>query len=94
PEEIGHVYERLGGLRFSRKQFRNARDSYLRALQFDSYSGTIPYSLALTYDHLREYKSAVTWYKRFLKTALGDPNMAKQAKEAKARVKLLEGGKQ
>lgn len=89
PEDIGKVYERLGVLRFSKKQFREARDSYLKALQFDPTSGTIPLSLALTYDHLKQYKAAVTWYRKFLRAASSDPDMAKQVKETEARLKVL-----
>jgi tetratricopeptide (TPR) repeat protein len=90
PESVGQVYERIGGLRFSKKQFREARESYLKALQFDPSSGTIPLNLALTCDHLKQYKAAVTWYKKFLHTAAGDPGMDTQVRETKARLKVLE----
>jgi hypothetical protein len=58
-------------------------------LQFDPTSGTIPLSLALTYDHLKQYKAAVTWYRKFLRAASSDPDMAKQVKETEARLKVL-----
>jgi tetratricopeptide (TPR) repeat protein len=92
PEQIGQIYERMGGLRFSKQQYRQSRDAYIKAMQFDPRSGTVPYSLALSYDHLKQYTPAVTWYKKFLKTAFGDSAMAKQVKEAESRIKLL--GKQ
>jgi tetratricopeptide (TPR) repeat protein len=90
PDRIGRVYSQLGALHYNRKKFREARDAYRKALQFDPSDTDAYFYVAVACDRLRDSRSALAAYKLFLKTAGEDPARKEDVERAKKRVRVLQ----
>jgi len=89
PDKIGRVYGQLGALYFNRKKLREARDAYRKALQFDPSDAEAQFYVAVVYDKLRDFRSALEGYKRFLTIAAADPSQRERIETAKKRIQAM-----
>jgi tetratricopeptide (TPR) repeat protein len=87
--QIARVYDVLGALYFTQKQYRNAGKAYQSALWLDPGDLEALFYHAVTLDQLKHYAPAKGAYRRFL--ALAPQNSAQEERRglAKKRIQLL-----
>jgi tetratricopeptide (TPR) repeat protein len=90
PDKIGRVYSQLGALYYNTKKFREARDTYRKALQSDPSDADACFYFAVACDRLRDSRSALAAYKAFLKIAGEDPARKEDIGRARKRVQALQ----
>ena len=86
PEAIASVYRQLGALYYNGKRYRDARNAYRKALEWNTNDKDAMFYLAVCQDKLRNSKAAVEKYKEFLKVTKEVPELAEQIAWAKKRL--------
>lgn len=90
PDKIGRVYAQLGALYYNGKMFRDARNAYRKAIQFDPADAEAHFTLAVACDRLHDSRSALAAYKGFLKIAGEDAARKEDVNQARKRVRALQ----
>jgi tetratricopeptide (TPR) repeat protein len=90
PDQIARLYAQLAALRFNAKQYREAKETYRRALQIDPSSLTARFFLAVTHDQLKEYDRARDAYRLFIRQAGADTTFVEKVRTAKHRMDVLQ----
>ncbi|OGG56040.1 MAG: hypothetical protein A3F84_16095 [Candidatus Handelsmanbacteria bacterium RIFCSPLOWO2_12_FULL_64_10] len=89
PEKIAYIYNQVGALHFNKKRYRSARTAYRKALQFDPSNVEAQFYLALADEQLKNFKTAIEGYKRFLRLASGDVDQREKVELARKRIQQL-----
>jgi tetratricopeptide (TPR) repeat protein len=89
PEVIGSIYVRLGTLYFYDKDYQKALTSYRQALRYNPAGKEAQFYVAITSDRLKDQKSAIRHYKKYLDLASGDTSQRDWQKQARERLRVL-----
>lgn len=89
PEAIASVYRQLGALYYNGKHYRDARNSYRKALEWNGKDMEAMFYLAVCQDKLRNAKAAAEGYRGFLKVSKGSGNLKEQMTWANRRLREL-----
>ncbi|MDP2884963.1 MAG: tetratricopeptide repeat protein [Ignavibacteria bacterium] len=89
PEEIAKICNYLGSFYFSKNQFRKAIASYRRAIEYDTGNRAAQFYLALTYERLKDSRSASQSFQKYLTLQPSDTTQGDWKQYAKKRLKEL-----
>jgi tetratricopeptide (TPR) repeat protein len=87
------LYTQIAGIHYKQKRFRQARGSYLKALQYDPGNTRDIFFLAHSQEELRDFRGAAASYGRFLKRAGGEAAYGDIIPYARKRLRELSTGK-
>ncbi|HTY57476.1 MAG TPA: tetratricopeptide repeat protein [Bacteroidota bacterium] len=88
-EKLGLLFSQIGGIYYKQKRFERARQSYLKAIEFDPGNVRAFFFLAYSQDEVRDFKGAASSYARFLKKGGGDPEQSDLVPYARKRLREL-----
>lgn len=89
PGEIARAHREIGAVYFLEKDYARADAAYRRALQYNGADPVARFYLAVSLDQRKEYKAALTQYRKYLTVSRDDPARARNEKSAKERIAYL-----
>jgi tetratricopeptide (TPR) repeat protein len=89
PDKIAYVYEQMGAIHYNKKQYRSARAAYRDALRVDPSNAPAQFYLAVTYEQLKDYRSALEGFKKYLKLVTDDSTHREKTGFARKAVERL-----
>jgi tetratricopeptide (TPR) repeat protein len=89
PDVIASIYVRLGTLYYYDNDYQKALSAYRQALAYDPANRDAQFYVAITSDRLKDQKSAIRHYKKYLDLASGDTIQRDWQKQARERLKML-----
>jgi tetratricopeptide (TPR) repeat protein len=89
PEKIADLYKKLGGFYFNKRLYKEAVSAFEKALQYDPSSKDASLYTGYAYESLRDQKSAIKYFERYLLLTHDDSTGNRQRDDMQRRVESM-----